>query len=96
MTAHTRSFEDMVLAAPTQLLARGSVSVAPSRRRSKDASPEYWIVFAVCFMVFVAALICERLLPRRFRKISEQLGARNVLAEAQAAAHRYTAIAFQG
>lgn len=92
MTAHTRSFEDMVLSAPAPQTERA----AAPRRRSKGASPEYWVVFSACFAVFVAALLCERVLPRSWRKISEQLGARTLLAEARAAAHRYSAIAFQG
>jgi hypothetical protein len=95
MTAHTRSFAEMDLAMP-QAMTTGVAPRVATRRRSKGNSPEYWLVFAACFVVFVAALAVEALMPVSWRKISEAIGARSFLARARAAAHRYTAIAFQG
>jgi hypothetical protein len=67
-----------------------------TRRRAKGNSPEYWMVFSACFVVFVAALAIEALLPARWRALSQSIGAPSFIARARAAAHRYTAIAFQG
>jgi hypothetical protein len=96
MNAHTRSFDDMVLSAPQAPATRSVQRASTPRRRAKGNSPEYWLVFSACFTVFLAALAIERLMPVRWRKISESIGARSFLAKARAAAHRYTAIAFQG
>jgi hypothetical protein len=96
MTTHTRSFAEMDLSMPTAPNARTLPRATTTRRRAKSSSPEYALVFAACFIVFVAALAIEALLPRRWRKISDSIGARSFLARARAAAHRYTAIAFQG
>jgi hypothetical protein len=96
MTAHTRSFADMDLSMPAASNARALPRAAPPRRRTKGNSPEYGLVFAACFVVFVTALAIEALMPVRWRKISETIGAPSLLARARAAAHRYTAIAFQG
>jgi hypothetical protein len=94
MTAHTRSFDDLSLAGPQpRVVARAQ---GGARRRPKGNSPEYLLVFSACFVVFVAVLALEALLPASWRKISDSIGARSFLTRARAAAHRYTAIAFQG
>ena len=96
MTAQTHSFAAMDLSMPVASKTLGLPRVTSPRRRAKGNSPEYWLVFSACFVVFVAALAIEALMPMRWRKISEAIGARSFLARARAAAHRYTAIAFQG
>jgi hypothetical protein len=96
MTTHTRSFAAMDLSIPTASKARSLSRVTTAKRRAKGNSPEYALVFSACFIVFVAALAIEALLPQRWRKISESIGAPSFLSRARAAAHRYTAIAFQG
>jgi hypothetical protein len=96
MNAQTRSFAEMDLAMPAASNARAVPRATTTRRRAKGNSPEYALVFSACFVVFVAALAIEALLPQRWRKISDSIGARSFLARARAAAHRYTAIAFQG
>jgi hypothetical protein len=96
MTAHTRSFADMDLSMPTASQQRTLARTTKPKRRAKGNSPEYGLVFSACFVVFVTALAIEALMPVRWRKISESIGAPSLLARARAAAHRYTAIAFQG
>ena len=100
MNAHSNSFDGM--AVPVQQpIARRSGLPLPStkttpRRRAKGTSLEYWLVFSVCFTVFISALTLERLLPRSWRTLSETIGAMPLLTEAWATAHRYSSIAFQG
>ena len=66
----------------------------PERRRALPL--EYRLVFGVCFAVFLWAIAIERLVPRRFRTISDSDGSEPLLKEAAEAAHRCTSIAFQG
>jgi hypothetical protein len=100
MNAHSNSFDGM--AVPMQQpIVRHSCRSLPGtkttpRRRAKGTSLEYWLVFSVCFTVFIGAFTLERLMPRSWRTLSDTIGAVPLLTEAWATAHRYSSIAFQG
>ena len=68
---------------------------APARRHRTDAI-EYRVIFSICFAVLLGVGVAERLLPRDWRFVSTDQGPASLLSEVTAAAHRTTAIAFQG
>jgi hypothetical protein len=100
MNAHSNSFDGMAAPAQQPIARRSNPPLSPikttPRRRTKSTSLEYWLVFSVCFTVFIGALTLERLLPRSWRTLSDTIGAVPLLSEAWATAHRYSSIAFQG
>ena len=67
-----------------------------SARRHKTDAIEYRFIFSVCFVVLFGAIAIERLIPARWRSVSDGPGRASVFREVSAVAHRYTSIAFQG
>ena len=68
----------------------------PARKRQHTDAVAYALVFSVCFIVFFWAMAIERLVPSDWRHLSAGHAATSLWSSAKEAAHRCTAIAFQG